>query len=388
LGWEVDTLAQTIALPPHRKARVRKLLAEYWTKRRISVKSMHKLLGELRSMALGIPGSAGLFSLLQQALTAALCSKNRVKLNSMTRSHIRDLLLLAQDVEARPTRIAELFPKSPAHVYGLCDASKLGFGGVYFASKSVGSPPIIWREPVPQDLQDRLVSDDNPSGDITNSDLELAGTLLHEHILPPAHLAELSMITGCDNTPAVAWRHKGSNSLSGPSSQLLRLAALHQRQTRHLPRLTYIPGHANVLADLASRRFDLTDSQLLQLFNSRFPQGQPWQMRALPPVKLSLVMSALRMQPPVAVSPHREHVQPTPSGPSVGSHFFLTSTLATRSSMASTTKSKSLGFLPSGFETAAFPVVDDQSVIHTYATRSFTSQRRSPNWGPQTPASQ
>ena len=38
--------------------------------------------------------------------------------------------------------------------------------------------PIIWRYQWPQEGRDRLVSDKNPTGDITNSDLEMAAEVL------------------------------------------------------------------------------------------------------------------------------------------------------------------------------------------------------------------
>ena len=94
-------------------------------------------MGELRSMALGIPGSAGLLSLLQNELTQALRGRRRVHLRPATKSHIRDLLALAGDLAQRPTRIAELFPTHPAHGYGVCDAAKSGFGGSLFPSAAL-----------------------------------------------------------------------------------------------------------------------------------------------------------------------------------------------------------------------------------------------------------
>ena len=39
--------------------------------------------------------------------------------------------------------------------------------------------PVVWRLRWPQFIVDELVSSDNPNGTISNSDLELAGGLLH-----------------------------------------------------------------------------------------------------------------------------------------------------------------------------------------------------------------
>jgi hypothetical protein len=58
--------------PPHRKetGEVDEILnsLNMCTKDRLNVKAWHKVLGELHSMSLAIPGSRGLFGILQEAL--------------------------------------------------------------------------------------------------------------------------------------------------------------------------------------------------------------------------------------------------------------------------------------------------------------------------------
>ena len=59
----------TIALPPHRVARLKEIVhAIPHTHRRVGIDKCHKTLGELRSMALALPGAQGLFSQMQEAL--------------------------------------------------------------------------------------------------------------------------------------------------------------------------------------------------------------------------------------------------------------------------------------------------------------------------------
>ena len=68
LGWIIDTVAGTIALPSHRAERLHEILASIKPgQRRVAMKSWHKVLRELRSMALAIPGARGLFCTLQEA---------------------------------------------------------------------------------------------------------------------------------------------------------------------------------------------------------------------------------------------------------------------------------------------------------------------------------
>ena len=62
LGWLIDTTAKTITLPPHRIARLREILESIAPDQRtIATKDWRKVLGELRSMSIALPGSVGLF---------------------------------------------------------------------------------------------------------------------------------------------------------------------------------------------------------------------------------------------------------------------------------------------------------------------------------------
>jgi hypothetical protein len=70
LGWDVDTLDGTISLPPHRLDRLYELLDTVQPPRkRLPLRQWHQILGELRSMALALPGARGLFSVLQTSIS-------------------------------------------------------------------------------------------------------------------------------------------------------------------------------------------------------------------------------------------------------------------------------------------------------------------------------
>merc|ERR1712155_370829 len=139
-------------------------------------------------------------------------------------------------------------------------------GGVHFIpdADSGGKVPILWRHSFPSWVQDRLVSFDNPLGDITNSDLELAGSIAHNNILAQAADVRECTTHNCyDNTAAVFWQRKGSTTTLGPAAYLLRLQGPHQRFYRYVPLRDYIPGEVNRMADILSRRWDWTDTELL-----------------------------------------------------------------------------------------------------------------------------
>jgi hypothetical protein len=104
-------------------------------------------------------------------------------------------------------------------------------GGVHFVPLEDGTiEPLLWRAPFPDEIAKRLVSSDNPSGTITNSEMELAGGVAQLDVL--AHqfdIRERTMHNSSENVATVWWQRKGAVLSSGPTSRLLRIHALHQR---------------------------------------------------------------------------------------------------------------------------------------------------------------
>lgn len=158
LGWLIDTVEKTFLLPPHRMERLRVIFDELRDRRRVALKQWHKVLGELRSMVMAIPGGRGLFSTLQSGLQHT--DKHRVRISPVIRAQLEDFELLAQDLARRPTRIAEIISDTPSAI-GACDASGQGMGGVWFTREHA---PLLWRSKFPQHVVDNLVTWENLSG--------------------------------------------------------------------------------------------------------------------------------------------------------------------------------------------------------------------------------
>ena len=261
LGWVIDTLRQTIELPPHRKATLAKIFESLANTNRVSHKKYQSYLGMLRFVSVAIPGSAGLFGALQLALKAS--NGNRVRINQSLRRHLDTFAALAASLSSRPTHLAEIVPQEPTLV-GATDAAKAGMGGVYYDSDGT---PYVWRQPFPDKVQRRLVSADNRSGTITNSDLEQAGLLAQVTIMTEHHSVRYATISnGLDNTPAVGRMTKGAVTSDGPAAHLCNFACQHQRLHRYCPITHFIPGVENVMADDASRLQHLSDTAFLDHF--------------------------------------------------------------------------------------------------------------------------
>jgi hypothetical protein len=290
LGWLIDTTAMTISLTPRRLERLSCLLASIpLTQKRTSVKRWHQLLGELRSMTLAIPGARGLFSQLQEALRGR-DPKHKLNLRRGIHDALQDFRLLQDDLARRPTRLYELVPLPPT-LDGDHDACQHGAGGVWFPSPTAtprrarssgvdlprdsgSSPlhPIVWRATFAPDIVADMVSWENPSGSITNSDLELAGSLLHhEAAVQNFDVRERTLLSRTDNTATLFWQRKGSTTTTGAPAYLLRAQALHQRHHRYVPRHDFIPGHANSMSDDASRLHHLSNAAFLEHFNRSYP---------------------------------------------------------------------------------------------------------------------
>ena len=387
LGWLVDTIQRTIALPPHRVLRLHTLLASFPShQRRTSRRKWQCLLGELRSMALALPGGRGLFSQLQSVLTysASASPSDRLCLSPAVHHQLNDIRHLASSLSARPTRWGELVDSDPSFL-GAVDACVTGMGGVWLDTRS-HHPPLLWRQSFPLATQSALVSFANPRGSITNSDLEQVGVVCHSDILAQHHdLRERTICTLSDNTAAVSRELRGSTSADAPSAYLCRLASLHQRHFRYRLQAAYIPGPINVMADTLSRRWDLSDDLLLSHFNSLFPQVRPWQLCHLRSNMNSGAISALSKLPCSLAFLADESQMPPPtlrSGSRSVSNTVWTPTspllpIQSRGFKSSLPKFAAAGFLPAA----------TLSDLAQWRTRSTSLRRRSPSWVRPIPAS-
>jgi hypothetical protein len=119
--------------------------------------------------------------------------------------------------------------------------------------------PTVWRIQWPAGITNKVVSATNPAGTITNSDLEMAGVLLHELVLQTTvgreKMRGAQAAMGCDNSPALSSTNRmGTRSDSPISFRLLRGLAMRQRLNRSAPPAVFhVAGIDNILADVASR---------------------------------------------------------------------------------------------------------------------------------------
>ena len=380
LGWDINTETSTLNLPPHRLERLYTLLDMIRPPRkRIAIKIWHKLLGELRSMAPALPGARGLFSVLQDSLSKA--DRNRVRITQHVWDVIDDFTAIADALRQRPTRLQELVPTAPTFI-GASDACRDGMGGVWFHATDRSQPPLLWRQPFTTAIQNALVTAENPRGDISISDLELMALIAHKDVLANhADIAEQTIWMATDNRAALSWSNKGSATSTAARAFLLCYNALHQRHYRYVTTHNHIAGKANVMADDASRLWQLSDDAIISHFNTLYLQALPWRMLPLHLSTNSELTGALFRRRHKSVS--RLNASPLPRLP--GQFGPLSATASVwiptncHQTQSPSSKSSHNGSVP-----VPLPQAVNPSGLVMWKIPSVPWARRMPGWGPRT----
>jgi hypothetical protein len=376
LGWDVDTCRMTIQLPPHRLDTIQNTIHSFLHKSRTSRTQWQRLLGTLRSSSPALYGATHLFSILQHTLTQA--KDPRLRLTALVKAVLRDWLLLATTASQYPVPIHTLVPRQPTCI-AAADASRDGMGGFWMTADQ----NILWRTTFPLPIRDQLITQDNPTGTLTNSDLELTA-LITGCLLPAAHspLPHPSIAIASDNTPAVAWAKKGSTTSNKAPAFLLHQLA---RQRRALPfdlQPFFTPGTTNLVADLCSRSFHLSDTAFLLKMNSLFPIQPCWQLAQLPPETRSQLNSALlRQLQPLASRPPAQ--TPTTLRGTSG-WTSVNNSVRTPVLTKSTTPYPSSNYLPIDTERVPWLPVGLQCVLERWKAPFAPWGRRLPHWAPWT----
>jgi hypothetical protein len=171
--------------------------------------------------------------------------------------------------------------------------------------------PTVFRLQWPTDISYDIKSLSNPTGRITNPDLEMAGLLLLWLVIEATcgNLIEKNIALFSDNSPTVSWVSRLTSRQSTVASRLLGLGALTLRlkHNKCCP-LTpmHIKGDENAITDIPSRSFgsntawNFRSNHDLQIFfNTHFslPKENSWTVFQLNSKIYMRVISILRMRP-------------------------------------------------------------------------------------------
>ena len=244
----------------------------------IPFKEFRSIISKIRHAFITIPAGRGLMSPFNSIL------RKEPKLvylhnNNELRWALRECKTFLRESVGNPTKCSRLVTSWPDYI-GVKDASSHGVGGIIIGEMK-SMCPTVFRMQWPPDITGELISDTNPTGSLTNSDLEMAGLLLlwmvMEEVCP--HLAGAHIALFSDNSPTVHWVHRMAAKQSKVAMQLIRALALRLQVTQASP-LTplHISGIHNAMTDIPSRSFGSepkwfcnTNEDLRSLFNTLFP---------------------------------------------------------------------------------------------------------------------
>jgi hypothetical protein len=169
---------------------------------------------------------------------------------------IEEMRTLLQESTREPTRCLELVTVWPDFV-GVKDASSHGVGVIIIGEMSKCTP-TVFRFARPDDVRKDVVSKLNPSGKISNSDLEMAGLLMlfviMEQVCSP--LVEKRIALFSDYSPKVGWVDRLALCQSKTATHVIRALALRLKANKCCP-LTpqHISGGKNSMMYILSHSF-------------------------------------------------------------------------------------------------------------------------------------
>ncbi|KAL7526943.1 hypothetical protein ACHAWF_001977 [Thalassiosira exigua] len=256
LGWMMDGATRCIKLAEAKqKAILAKLKVVLRMKWGVPFKRLQKLVGKLRHASIGVPAGKYLFGPINLLMAQEELDYVVWRLAPEEKQALEDWGQLIREAPREPTHVNELVP-GEADYKGTLGASGGGAGGVWLPAKRELAP-IVWRLRWPPEVVARLVTSENPDGDITNSDLEMAaevlGWLVLEAVVSTLH-APLGLCS--DNSATVLCQTRGASKRSRVANRFLRVLAIRMRVNRASPLVTrHLAGERNHLGDIPSRSF-------------------------------------------------------------------------------------------------------------------------------------
>jgi hypothetical protein len=382
LGWDIDTHAMTLHLPLHRQEKITAIVDTTQRAKYISRKKWQRLLGELHSVVPAVHSGKYLFSALHHLLTQS--NERRLRITALARDALREWTLVLRQLSHIPVPIADLVPQAP-HFLAATDASKLGMGGFWIPTNLISDDtPYCWRHPWDGNIQSRLLSADNPTGDITINDFELAAIVTGhriQHLHTHHHRYSLTCIA-TDNTPAQAWVQSGSPTTPTAPAFLLRLLADDCRTGNRSILPVYTAGTTNLIADFLSRSFHLNDHDLLSYMMKKFPTKKPWKLVTPTASTILAVNSALLRKLPQRAFLRLAPTPTTPLGRSGLSS--ATTSPAIPSYRTSQTPSHSYNYSPTDTEWERWLPPALLSKVEQWRRPFVPWGRRFPSWDSKT----
>ena len=273
---------------------------------RIPFVEFRKVINQLRHASISIPSGKGLLSMASRLASMEGCQFVFIRVGSDVYQELLAWRTLLRDILNQPTKCTELVSGHP-DVIGIVDAAKEGVGGIV-VGENLAIVPIVFRLEWPKEVRTLVISDNNPEGKITNSDLECAGGLLlwlvMEQVVPSLENRHVALLN--DNSPTISWLQKMNSRHSKTAAAILRVLSMRLRLARASPLIAmHIAGEENSISDIPSRSFGgkakwhcKSDDEFLTLFDAQFPlpSQNSWTVFQIPKKLCTRVISILLTQ--------------------------------------------------------------------------------------------
>ncbi len=215
IGFLFDGMQRTVRLPTKKALAYIKETHTILRRKMIPLKILQAIIRRLQHASVILPTAKGFFTPINTALqgnpkivglgaTSELCAA------------LEDLISLLRLLSSHPTQVFDLVLDMP-HYVGYHNATAEGAGEVWFSLADY-MLPLLWHKMFLSDIAADVISNTNPAGGITSSDLELAAEVMAIGVIliTAPHIKHVTLGTLCDNTPTVSWVKKMASRAKTP----------------------------------------------------------------------------------------------------------------------------------------------------------------------------
>jgi hypothetical protein len=291
LGWKIDTRSMLISLPPDKFNAWNSDIKKFMDNKKASKEELDTLIGRLNHAAGVLPLARYYLNRIRRAASAQDIDTTRMpktKTKWLSKTVLQDLHLFHETFLPKihmGISINLLTYRRPTHII-FSDACPKGLGGY---SVNTGK---AWRWEIPTEFEDSLKN--------KNNTLEFLAAVISIWMeISSTSTPPLSCILALgDNTSAVGWLHNVNVDESDNKALHIisrKLAALLMSANCCLYS-QHFKGEHNEVADTLSRRHDLSDSALVALIFSSYPDQIPgtFKIDLLPPSIISWMIWLLQ----------------------------------------------------------------------------------------------
>jgi hypothetical protein len=358
LGWLIRTRPLLLSLTIQKLTAWSRDISTALSGSSVTIKFMHTIVGRLNHVGFILPTSRHFLSRLRQIVTVGKQRGHKWgKLTDLHKADLRLWLLFLQKAY-RGVSLNNIAHRVPTHHYR-SDASQAGLGGYSITGGHA------WRFQLPPGILSI----------VTLNTLEFIGCIItiwvdiiHQR-LPP----ESCILSQTDSTSADGWLRKSNfDALLCPTQLIVaRQLATLILQADCCLYSQWFPGSDNVVSDLLSRRFDLSDDALVTLICASAPSQVPFGIRICP-LPTEIVSWLTSLWPTLANSTESLN-KPTRPPPARGPAGISTSSSSACPTTPSSTSCPAENVIASSAPSAKPSVMPDSAQLDTMSSRAESS---------------